>query len=57
MSYGLAVRMLYEPQRSLAFGSISGAYMGVGTAVTNPIRQFLIQNLTDATFYNFLLME
>jgi len=39
--------MLYEPQRSLAFGSIGAGYMGVGTAVDHPIRQFLVQNLTD----------
>lgn len=46
---GLSIRMQFEPQRSLAFGSISGAYMGVGSAVSHPLRQFIIQNLTDAT--------
>ncbi len=45
----LSIRMLFEPQRSLAFGSIGAGYMGVGTAVDHPIRQFIIQNLTDAT--------
>lgn len=49
MAYSLSLRMLFEPQRSLAFGSIGAGYMGVGTAVDHPIRQFIIQNLTDAT--------
>lgn len=44
----LSVRMLFEPQRSLAFGTIGAAYMGVGTAVNHPLHQFIIQNLTDA---------
>ena len=47
MTAALAVRMLFEPQRTLAFGSISGAYMGVGTAVDHPVRQFIVQNFTD----------
>lgn len=41
--------MLFEPQRSVAFGVIGAAYIGVGTALDHPIRQFLIQNLTDVT--------
>lgn len=45
----ISIRMLFEPQRSIAFGAIGAAYMGVGTALNHPIRQFLIQNLTDAT--------
>lgn len=45
----LALRMAFEPLRSLAFGSIGGAYMGVGTPIEHPSRQFLVQNLTDAT--------
>ena len=49
MPSNLPIRMLFEPQRSLAFGAIGVGYMGVGTAVNNPIRQFLIQNLTDVT--------
>src|ERR1700679_3046545 len=44
----LSVRMLAEPLRSLAFGSISGAYMGIGTPLEFPARLFFIQNLTDA---------
>lgn len=40
--------MQFEPQRTLAFAAIGAAYMGVGTGITHPARQFLIQNLTDA---------
>ena len=40
---------MLEPVRSLAFGSISGTYMGVGTPISNAARQFFIQNLTDQT--------
>ena len=43
-----AKRMYVEPVRSLAFGSIGAAYMGVGTNIDNPVTMFLIQNLTDA---------
>ena len=46
---GLALRMAFEPLRSLAFGSIGAAYMGVGTPIQHPARQFLVQNLTDAS--------
>lgn len=45
----LAIRLAFEPVRSIDFGSISGTYMAIGTALSNPARQFLIQNLTDAT--------
>ena len=45
----LATRMLFEPQRVLAFGGIGAAYAAVGTPLNYPIRQFLIQNLTDVT--------
>jgi hypothetical protein len=40
--------MLAEPIRSLAFGSISPAYMGIGTGFAYPSRLLVIQNLTDA---------
>lgn len=43
----LAIRMRAEPVRSLAAASIGAAYMGVGTAINNPARMILIQNLTD----------
>lgn len=49
MSTNLAVRVLPEPVRSTAFGSISGTYAGIGTAITNPARWFMIQNLTDVS--------
>jgi hypothetical protein len=43
----LAIRLEFEPLRSLAYTSISGTYMGVGTALAHPARQILVQNLTD----------
>lgn len=43
----LAVRLAAEPLRSLAFGSISGTYAGLGTAFANPVRLMLIVNDTD----------
>lgn len=45
----LAVRFAAETQRTLAFGAIGAAYMGVQTGTDHACRQFLIQNLTDAT--------
>lgn len=49
MSTMTSIRFRAEPVRSLAAGSISGTYMGVGTSVSHPVRQFFIQNLTDVT--------
>lgn len=49
MAIQQAIRFRADTVRSLAFGSIGAAYMGVGTALTQPIRQFFIQNLTDGT--------
>jgi hypothetical protein len=43
----LAVRVYPEILRSLAFGSISGAYTGIGSAFLNPIRIMYILNTTD----------
>jgi len=43
-----AIRLAFEAQRSLAFGSIGATYTGVGTSFSNPVRQLLIVNLTDA---------
>jgi len=48
-SVSLAIRAQFEPVRSLAAASVAVGYMGVGTALANPIRQFFIQNLTDVT--------
>lgn len=42
-----AVKTRYETLRSLAFGSISAAYAGVGAAFANPVRIIKITNLTD----------
>lgn len=49
MMAGLAIKMAFEPLRSLAFGSVVVGYTGVGTAISNPAREFLVQNLTDTT--------
>jgi hypothetical protein len=43
----LALRLAIEPLRSLAFGSISGTYAGIGTSRSNPSRKLLFQNYTD----------
>lgn len=44
---GQEIRLMLEPVRTLAFGSISGTYAGVGTAIDNPARIFWINNLSD----------
>lgn len=44
----LAIRLEFEPLRSLVYSSISNAYMGVGAALNYPARQILVQNTTDA---------
>jgi hypothetical protein len=44
----LAIKLLPEALRSLAFGSISGTYAGVGTPLANPSRLIMFQNTTDA---------
>lgn len=44
----LSVRYRIEPIRSLAAGSISGTYMGIGSAIDNPALQIKIDNNTDA---------
>lgn len=48
-SQALAIRLVFEPVRSLAFGSISGTYTGIGTAFANPERMMLVQNATDVS--------
>lgn len=42
-----AIRLRFEPLRSLAFGSITGTYAGVGTPFVHPIRLLKVTNLTD----------
>lgn len=48
MSANLPIRFKADTLRSIAFGAIVGSYMPVGSAMTHPIRQFKIDNLTDA---------
>jgi len=45
----LAIRMRFEPLRSIAYNAIVSGYMGVGTVLVYPASQFFIQNLTNAT--------
>lgn len=47
-NYALAISTVPEAVRTIAFGSISGTYAGIGTAITNPARIVLLQNFTDA---------
>ncbi|MEE8208148.1 MAG: hypothetical protein V3T88_04225 [Nitrosomonadaceae bacterium] len=49
MSKKTAIRAQWETVRTLAFGSISGTFMGVGTVFDNPARNLIIQNFTDVT--------
>lgn len=44
-----SVRVRYEPLRSLAFGSITSSYVGVGLPFSNPIRLIKFTNETDAS--------
>jgi hypothetical protein len=48
MSRMLASRMGYEPERSTAFGSITGSYVLMGPLFTHPIRILVLQNGTNA---------
>ena len=43
----ISIRATMEPVRSIAFGSISGTYAGIGTALSNPSRMLVLQNFTD----------
>lgn len=50
----LAVRIYPEALRSLAFGSISGTYAGIGSALSNPSRILYMVNVTDVLLtYSF----
>ncbi len=44
----IAKRAKFEELRSIAFGSISGAYTAIGSALDNPARLIKITNTTDA---------
>ncbi len=48
MTTTTSIKIAAEPVRSLAFGSVGGAYMGIGSGFSNPSRLLFIQNLTDA---------
>lgn len=43
----LGIRVTWEPLRELNFAVLGPVYMGLGTRLDNPVRQILIQNLTD----------
>jgi len=45
----LAITLWPEPLRSVAFGSISGTYIGIGSATTYPTKVYWLQNNTDVT--------
>ena len=53
MSRMLASRMSYEPQRTAAFGAITGSYTLVGSLFSHPILILILQNGTNVgiTFY------
>lgn len=44
---GQEIRLQVEPVRTLAFTDISGTYMGIGSALSNPARLIWLNNLTD----------
>lgn len=43
----LAIRVFPETLRSVAFGSIGASYSAIGSAFSNPVHVFFLQNLTD----------
>lgn len=45
--YANAQRMKWETLRSIAFGSISGTYAGIGSVLANPSRLIRIVNTTN----------
>lgn len=54
MNVASSSRIAFEPIRSLAFGSISGTYAGVGNPFANPVRQLIVNNNTSADmFFSF----
>lgn len=48
MSVLSSIRVAFEDLKSVAFGSISGTYVGVGTPFAHPVRLMCIDNDTDA---------
>jgi hypothetical protein len=50
MAYtALSLSLQAEPLRSVAFGAIGAAYIGIGTSLSNAARIIQLQNLTDVT--------
>lgn len=49
MAYGK--RAAFEPLREIAFGSITGSYQAVGSAVSDNVRMIKITNGTNAPMY------
>ena len=47
MAQSNSLKIKFDAQRSLAFGSIVAGYTGVGTYLAYPARMIIIQNLTD----------
>jgi len=47
MAINQSIKLLAEPMKTLASGSISGTYAGIGTAFDKPIRILILQNFTD----------
>jgi len=47
MSNNLAIQITPETLRTLAFGSISGTYAGIGTPLAEPSRIYYLVNQTD----------
>lgn len=47
MASATAQRIRYEPLRSLAFGSITGTYAGIGAPFAHPVRMLMIDNFSN----------
>ena len=48
MAQSQSTRLQVEPVRTIGFAAVAPAYMGVGVAMTKPIRMILLQNFLDA---------
>lgn len=47
----LAVRAKFEPIRSVAFDAVSGNFLAVGSALTNPARIVILYNMIDVPMF------
>jgi hypothetical protein len=45
----VGTRLQFDSLRSLAYTSLTSTYVAVGSALTHPASQILVQNLTDVT--------